>query len=164
MPAHTVPKRKYCRTEFHPDAEEYLKSLADDVGVEVGYIIRLCVGRSLPEIEAILRTGELPHDEMKRPTAPLKTRRRKVAEAPLQSKQPPPPLAILLETGEMPPEPEPLPVSPEPAPEPEPREDRQEPEPAPEPRASPVSDPDGSSPSGSEPPPPARPGLRRRRG
>lgn len=137
--AQPPPKRKFCRTEFHPMAEQYLKDLADEIGCEVGYIIRLCVKQALPEIEATLRSGKLPADELKRPTKPLKTRVPKSARVPTVSNEPPPPIAEFLETGEMPPAPPAPPRSAEPEPSPEPKEPRQEPERPAEPTASPVS-------------------------
>ena len=99
--------RKFVRTELHPDAEEYLKDLAEDIGVEPAYIVRLCIARALPEVEAVLRDvvenfKELPHDELKKPTKPLRTARQKVQETPLYSLLEPPPIAGFLETGEMP--------------------------------------------------------------
>ncbi len=102
VPAQNVKPRKYCRTEFHPDAEAYLVNLADEMGVNVAYVIRLCVAQSLPEIEELLRSGERPHDEMKKPTKPLKTRVRRPAQIPSVSSEPPPPILEFLETGQMP--------------------------------------------------------------
>lgn len=139
QPAQHIKPRKYCRTEFHPDAEEYLKDLADDVGVEVAYIIRLCVKKSLPEIEATLRSGELPHDELKKPSKPLKTTLRKPRPTPNVSKEPPPLIAVFAETGVMPPDPPAPAKSAEPETEPEPIERRQEPDGPAEPPAPPVS-------------------------
>ncbi len=135
VPAQNVKPRKYCRTEFHPDAEAYLVNLADEMGVNVAYVIRLCVAKSLPEIEETLRSGERPPDEMKKPTKPLKTRVRAPAPIPAQSSQPPPPILTFLETGEMPPAPE---ESCEPAPSPDPQEDPQDWESPPEPAEQPA--------------------------
>lgn len=170
--AQPAKPRKYCRTEFHPVAEAYLKDLADDVGEEVGYIIRLCVAKSLPEIEAALRSGERPADEMKKPTKALKTTLRKPKPIPEVSQEPAPPILTFLETGEMPAE---LQTPPEEACEPslspDPSEGRQEAERPAEPAAPPASPPT-VDPSGSSPTPSLDPlqrkieqaRLRRRRG
>lgn len=145
--ARTPPRRAYCRTEFHPKVEEYIKDLADEMGVEPAYIIRLCVAGSLPQVEATLRSGERPHDEMKRPSKPLKTRAPKPRTVPQESALPAPALAAFLEDGVMPFEPEPSvpPLVAEPSPEPPPREAPQEPErpaePPAEPSPAPLPDP-----------------------
>lgn len=136
VPAQPAKRRGYCRTEFHPDAEEYLKDLADDIGAQVAYVIRLCVQRALPEVEAELRDAaahgrELPADELKKPTKPLRTTLRKPKPTPDASRLTPPPIAEFLETGEMP-APEPA----EPPAEDLPRSDPQ----APEEQAGPAAD------------------------
>lgn len=44
--------------ELHPAIKQYLGELADDTGFTVPKIIRLCMERALPEVEALVRTTE----------------------------------------------------------------------------------------------------------
>lgn len=87
-PAQGQPKRAFVNTEFHPAIKQYLVDLGDDTGVSPPKIVRLCVERALPEIEALLRSGEDPPDRLNRARAgkPVKE------EEPMKYKPLPPPL------------------------------------------------------------------------
>lgn len=50
--------RKFILVEIHPVVHKYLYDLADDTGASPSKIMRLCIDRALPEIEALLRSDE----------------------------------------------------------------------------------------------------------
>lgn len=100
-PAQNYPPQKFIAAEVRSDFKEDLVKLADEFGVSIQYLIRLCVYRDIANVAAIIRSGEYPTDDLA-PSAKLRTPKPKVFQAKLESRQEPPPLSTFVDTGSFP--------------------------------------------------------------